>query len=1020
MLNIFTEIKKSVNLREHVEKVLGENYKNGKFSCIFHEDKSPSASIKKGSDYFLCFSCHKSGDIIDFHSHVNGTSKMEAAKDLIKMYNLEIDVNDYTSRYSPEEIAAMELRDEILNMVNEFLVNSLKESDAGYDFLEKKYGIDYESAKALSLGFVKKNMYPEFIRYLESYERNIPEEDVNKILISSGIFKENDKGDGLYQIIYDAISFPFFASNKKPETFQYRLIEPKDPKRKVMFVPEKFKYDGAEYKSDFFVSHSLYTAMHTYADRKSSKYIVPCEGPGDASAIFSRGVDSVAYCTSRISPERAEKIKKIASGREIVLWIDYDGKKTVALDAYIKYSSVEFAKLGIQHRVMMISGENKDEKFDPADCIKNMDNDIDLESFITSNSVDWIDFIIPHLKVDTMVDSFLVHLKTGFSEVVMDSFMKRIAKGTGISKSSIATDLKNKVNLEASINMYSAKFKSYEIYERLKEMEYEFFAYHDADGHEVLMMKSPKGVVHIITPGKLTSKDSPASTLSFFFDQFNINTMIQEDKAELNAFSLLAFKSAHRVEKQGNWIYNDDNTDESGELPDIYCCFGGIGKIKDIIHIRKNCTNYDDKVKIIENPDSSNSVMLDGSDHMAKAVYSRQSIAQLKSGVADMKQYIIDSVSCSESDAYMVLSWCMCSLINMQNMPTPVMWFKGGTGSGKTTAAKIFMAFVNGKSDLSIMQTAVSIYNGLATSALYGIDNLESDEADERKDIILSAATTKTRRKSNKSNNGTTITKFKANLLLTSIEPFSKSEVENRTMDIICDSKFRKDRNPDDTIRYIIKNRNEFVSTWINLFASMTSRPKFKSELNAIRKSIQKEYNFISRCDEFMPYALMLIKEFLRYELSSPAEVNVKFAQINTVFVENQRKVKRTSFEGNQTVELLETLKGKFLSRRDYSEELKHINSDNFGVEVEFTDIDGFEEPCVVITGSPTQIYNMSSRVYGDMSRRLIDNFRTSGVLCSRLKDSETLKGSGWSFDYKKSNGARKWNLKFDPRNILS
>lgn len=62
---------------ENFLKVTGR----GNVSCPFHDDKNPSMSIK--NNRFKCFSCQRSGDVIDLYMETRGISFLEAVKELI-------------------------------------------------------------------------------------------------------------------------------------------------------------------------------------------------------------------------------------------------------------------------------------------------------------------------------------------------------------------------------------------------------------------------------------------------------------------------------------------------------------------------------------------------------------------------------------------------------------------------------------------------------------------------------------------------------------------------------------------------------------------------------------------------------------------------------------------------------------------------------------------------------------------------------------------------------------------------
>ena len=62
--------------------------RNGFFACPFHDDRSPSASIK--GNFFNCFVCGAAGDVITFTAKLFGLKNLEAAKKLINDFHLPL------------------------------------------------------------------------------------------------------------------------------------------------------------------------------------------------------------------------------------------------------------------------------------------------------------------------------------------------------------------------------------------------------------------------------------------------------------------------------------------------------------------------------------------------------------------------------------------------------------------------------------------------------------------------------------------------------------------------------------------------------------------------------------------------------------------------------------------------------------------------------------------------------------------------------------------------------------------
>ena len=66
------------------------------FTCPFHNDHKPSASIK--NDYFNCFVCGAGGDLIPFPATYLGLSNLEAARELVREFGLNIDIDTAEER----------------------------------------------------------------------------------------------------------------------------------------------------------------------------------------------------------------------------------------------------------------------------------------------------------------------------------------------------------------------------------------------------------------------------------------------------------------------------------------------------------------------------------------------------------------------------------------------------------------------------------------------------------------------------------------------------------------------------------------------------------------------------------------------------------------------------------------------------------------------------------------------------------------------------------------------------------
>ena len=89
MDNLFETVKQSITIREAAERYGIEVKRGGMVCCPFHDDKNPSMKLNK--EYFYCFGCGATGDVIDLASRLYNLSPKEAAEKLAQDFGLIYD-----------------------------------------------------------------------------------------------------------------------------------------------------------------------------------------------------------------------------------------------------------------------------------------------------------------------------------------------------------------------------------------------------------------------------------------------------------------------------------------------------------------------------------------------------------------------------------------------------------------------------------------------------------------------------------------------------------------------------------------------------------------------------------------------------------------------------------------------------------------------------------------------------------------------------------------------------------------
>ena len=87
--SVFEVVKQSVTAREAAELYGIAVGRGGMACCPFHDDRHPSMKLNR--DYFYCFGCGATGDVIDFVARLFGLSSYEAAKKLAYDFGIDPD-----------------------------------------------------------------------------------------------------------------------------------------------------------------------------------------------------------------------------------------------------------------------------------------------------------------------------------------------------------------------------------------------------------------------------------------------------------------------------------------------------------------------------------------------------------------------------------------------------------------------------------------------------------------------------------------------------------------------------------------------------------------------------------------------------------------------------------------------------------------------------------------------------------------------------------------------------------------
>ena len=164
--NVFEAVKQSVSTRDAAAFYGIEVKRNGMACCPFHDDKNPS--MKLNEEYFYCFGCGATGDVIDFTAKLFDLSSKEAAEKLAQDFGLIYDSQaPPRRRYVRQKTEAQKFREDRRRCYRVL---------SDYYYLLKKWEIDNsprtpeEEPHPRFVEAIQKKTYVEYLLDLFLYE----------------------------------------------------------------------------------------------------------------------------------------------------------------------------------------------------------------------------------------------------------------------------------------------------------------------------------------------------------------------------------------------------------------------------------------------------------------------------------------------------------------------------------------------------------------------------------------------------------------------------------------------------------------------------------------------------------------------------------------------------------------------------------------------------------------------------------------------------------------------------------
>lgn len=362
------ELKSKCDIVDIASKYMTLNRRGGNYwaCCPFHNEKTPSFSIKQDGQFFKCFGCGESGNVIGLVKKLENVDFITAVEILCKHANMEMPTNQ-----TDDEVRKMKRdRDvcyKIVRATTEFyhnnLINNPNSAQAHY---LKKRGLSSEMIEKFQIGAsLDYNTLPKHLKDL-GFNRN----DMKL----AGVVSENEYGKD-YDFYASRLLFPIFNGFGDVVAFSGRSIEENPTRTKYKNTPQTPIFN----KSDVLFGYNF---VRELKKEHMLDTIIIVEGHIDVIMCHQVGITNTIGCMgTALTTLHAKKIKHLVDN--VILCLDGDTAGSTAT-----YKGINTLKeVGLNVKVVRLENAK-----DPDEYIKKFGKENFLEMLY--NGQNCVDFIL--------------------------------------------------------------------------------------------------------------------------------------------------------------------------------------------------------------------------------------------------------------------------------------------------------------------------------------------------------------------------------------------------------------------------------------------------------------------------------------------------------------------------------------------------------------------------------------------------------------------------------------------------
>lgn len=333
-MDFVEQLKSSID----IVRVIGEYVRlrpagaKGRWSglCPFHQEKTPSFSVNQTRQFYKCFGCGVSGDVLKFVMEIDGLTFPETLKLLAERFGIPMPKRaEFADAESKLRGALMEMH-AIAAQVFQANLRS-EQGSAARDYLARR-GVGAESIETFQLGY-SDSSGQTLVRRLSDFGAEQIEE--------SGLVKRRQEGGGFYDAFRGRLMFPIHNESGKVIAFGGRAMREEDQPKYL---------NSAE--TPIYRKTSVLYNLHRARDgmRKSDRAVL-VEGYMDVIGVHSAGIkEVVASCGTALTNAQIRGIHRHAD--TVVVNFDPDTAGANAAERAIQL----FLDEGVRVKVLALEG----------------------------------------------------------------------------------------------------------------------------------------------------------------------------------------------------------------------------------------------------------------------------------------------------------------------------------------------------------------------------------------------------------------------------------------------------------------------------------------------------------------------------------------------------------------------------------------------------------------------------------------------------------------------------------------